>query len=348
MVNVVVVDDSAFVRTTVSRTLNADPRIKVVGVARNGAEAVERVKSLRPDVVTLDIEMPEMDGLTALEIIMKESPTPVVMLSSLTGPQTDATIRALELGAVDFFLKASVASPTETDGTGLGLARTVRLAASVRVGRNERVRPPPRADQQKHAPPAESGAPLARGDKVVVIGASTGGPRALGELFAGLPSGLRASFLVVQHMPAGFTASLAVRLDENSEIRVREAADGDRIRRGAALLAPGGYHMQVKPNGAIELNQGERVHGVRPSVDVTMHSAVESFGGSVRGIVLTGMGADGTDGSGAIRAAGGNVAVEHESTCAVYGMPRSVAEAGHADDIVSLPRMARQIAEMCR
>jgi two-component system chemotaxis response regulator CheB len=345
MVKVLVVDDSAFARSRIVKVLSESPGLQVVGQAVDGADAIRQTKELQPDVVTLDVEMPVMDGLTALEQMMRECPTPVVMVSSLTGPQADATVAALQLGAVDFFLKPSIALPAGTGVTQSDLAKTVMNAATVKVrrldGKNLDVRT------------ASTGAPKtgrARPgsiEQVVLIGSSTGGPKALAAVIPGLPGDLPAAVMVIQHMPAGFTTSLADRLNRASALQVSEATEGDRIGAGKVLLAPGGYHMLVDMSGMISLDEGPPVCGVRPSVDVTALSAVEAFGKNMRAMILTGMGSDGTNGAAAIKAAGGKVSAEHQSTCAVYGMPRSVVEAGWADDIVPLDECAGQIVKMC-
>ena len=342
-VRVLVVDDSAFARSTISKAISSDPQMEVVGTARDGAEALEMVHNLKPQVVTLDVSMPRMDGLAALGRIMAECPTPVVMLSALTGENTEATIKALELGAVDFFLKSSPVNPTGNNGMASGLIDKVKIAARVSpLKLRARAR-----SSRSHIPPRTMGRPSRVKQKVLVIGSSTGGPRALAELIPQLPADIHASILLVQHMPAGFTHSLAKRLDQFSQIRVKEAERGDRLEKTKALLAPGGYHMVVGRSGEISLNQEELVWGVRPAVDVTMESVVKVYGKSSVGVVLTGMGTDGTTGTGLIKRAGGKVAVEHESTCAIYGMPRSVVEAGNTDKIVPLDKMADEIVRMC-
>ena len=342
-VRVLIVDDSAFARFAIARELRLDPAIEVVDFASDGVEAVEKVQALRPDVVTLDVEMPRMDGLGALERIMTTCPTPVVMLSGITSEGAEATIRALELGAVDFFLKPWLSTPAGSgDGTG-GLRARVMTAAAAKVsplwrGRGtERVRTESRP-LPKNIPP----------QMVAVIGSSTGGPRALYQLMPDLPADIPAAVLVVQHMPAGFTKSLAERLGQLSAVGVREAAAGDVLREGEALIAPGNYHMTVTAKGTVELNQGPQECGVRPSVNVTMESAARAFGAAVVGVVLTGMGADGTRGAGLIRAAGGKVVVQDESTCTIYGMPKSAIAAGNVDLVVPLPQMAAEMIHVLK
>lgn len=342
-IRVLVVDDSGFVVASVTRKLQADPAIEVVGSARNGIEAIEKVKSLAPDVVTLDVVMPEMDGLTALGHIMAECPTPVVMLSALTSENAETTIRALEIGAVDFFLKPSAVRP---DGEGTAddtLTAKVKMAAKVDVRpRMPAAVPGNGAHQDRKAPAVH--VPFS---KLVVIGSSTGGPRALMQLIPALPADIPAAILVVQHMPPVFTRSLSERLNQASQIKVSEAQEGSRISRGQALLAPGDYHMVIGDGGRIILNQNPPVQGVRPSVDVTMRSVAEVYRGACVGVVLTGMGSDGTDGASRIKAAGGRILAQDEATSAIYGMPMSVARAGHADKILPLPEIAAEIVKVC-
>lgn len=343
-IKLLVVDDSAFVRSVIAKKLAADPGIEVVGTARDGVDALEQVKRLKPDVVTMDVTMPHLDGLGALERIMDEIPTAVVMLSALTSPQSQATIRALELGAVDFYLKPSVAAPGGTGEAEIELIQKVKVAAGIPKaklvkGAKKTITPPPSSGQKP--------LPASKFNRVVVIGSSTGGPRALGELLPELPGNLPAAYLLVQHMPPGFTNSLAERLNLNAQITVKEAKMGDRVLPGQALVAPGGYHMVLTSDGKIHLHQGQAVCGVRPSVDVTMKSVAEVYGAETLGVVLTGMGSDGTNGSAAIKKAGGSIVVEDEQTCAVYGMPRSVFDSGNADTVLPLDKIGREIVNMC-
>ena len=343
-VRVLVVDDSPFARNALSRTITADPDIEIIGEAGDGVEAIEKVRDLRPDVVTMDVIMPRMDGLTALQHILESYPTAVVMVSALTGKQTNATIKALELGAVDFFLKASRANPVGDGQAADDLPAKIKQAAQVpriRLGLRKGT-PMPR-----RKPVTASKANAGELNKVVTIGCSTGGPRALREFLPSLPGNIGAGMLIVQHMPAGFTRSLAERLNEVCSISVREAVDGDSVQAGVALIAPGGYHMTVSGQGEISLNEKPRVCGVRPSVDVLMESAAKTYRTSTVGVVLTGMGADGTHGAGLIKAAGGKVMVEHESTCAIYGMPKSIVDAGYADMTTPLPEIAEELVRIC-
>jgi two-component system chemotaxis response regulator CheB len=343
-IRVLIVDDSAFARSTIAAKLATDPGIEVVGQARDGVEAVEMTLELKPGVVTMDVTMPRMDGLAALEKIMLECPTPVVMLSALTGEGTEATIRALELGAVDFFLKPSVANPAGAEESTKDLISKIRVAVSARLPRRGRGAPPGPAKQ----PPRKARARSTRLEKVVVIGSSTGGPQALSRLLPALPEDIPAAVLIVQHMPKGFTRSLAERLDQLSQMDVKEAQTGDLAGPGMALLAPGDYHMTIGMDGRIDLNQGPPEHGVRPSVNVTMEAVARVYGAASVGVVLTGMGSDGTRGAGLIKAAGGKVVVQDEATCSVYGMPASVVDAGKADRVLPLLKIAPEIVYLCQ
>ncbi len=343
-IRVLVVDDSKYVVVTVTKKLQSDPEIEVVGSAGNGIEAVEKVKSLRPDVVTMDIIMPEMDGITALQKIMAECPTPVIMLSALTSENAAPTIKALELGAVDFYLKPSAIRPVNTAAEDNELAAKIKTAAASNISRKSSEQEIPAGAPAAAKQDAEK---RTKFNKLVVIGSSTGGPRALMQVVPYIPADIPAAILIVQHMPPVFTRSLAERMAQASKIEVMEAREGDMILRGRALLAPGDFHMVMNDKHNIVLNQEPPSLGVRPSVDHTMKSAAYVFGHSVLGVVLTGMGMDGTLGSSIIKAKGGKIFAQDEATCAVYGMPQSVAKAGCVDKVYPIQKMAQKIAEAC-
>ena len=344
-IRVLVVDDSASVRAALIKGLSADPGIDVIGFARDGVEALSKVKALKPDVVTLDVEMPRMDGVHALEQIMADQPTPVVMVSSLTGGGAETTIRALELGAVDFVLKKAARGTSAVQGLVTELREKVRQAATANVtgGAREISR------RSKAAAAARRRARKARPceKRAVVIASSTGGPQALRRVIPALPGDLPVPVLVVQHLPAGFTARMAQSLDSVSPLRVEEARLGGEVSVGQVLIAPGGVHMRISSNGAIRLTLEEREVGVRPAANATMESAALTYGAGTLGVVLTGMGSDGTRGARLIKDAGGEIIAQDESTCVVYGMPKSVVEAGYADHVVPLPDIASAITDLC-
>ena len=348
--------------------LGSDPDIAVIDIARDGRAAVEKARTLRPDVITMDVEMPVMDGLAALRAIMSERPVPVVMLSALTQEGAAITIQALELGAVDF-----VAKPSHSMTVGLGEIRD-QLVAKVKLAARAKVRAPGVARPGEtrggkvggDALPGGAGhgltipcgrlaggesrkaSPGKESDIAVVIGSSTGGPSALNQVLPALPGDISAGILVVQHMPPGFTRSLAARLAEASAIAVKEAEAGDRLADGVALVAPGGHHMSVSDDGEVVLSTDPPRNGVRPSVDTTMESAARVYGDRLVGVVLTGMGKDGAAGMAAIKAAGGRTIAEHESTCVIYGMPKAVIEQGLADVVVPIQEVADAIVELVR
>lgn len=334
-IRVLVVDDSPFIRHVLTKYLEADPDIVVVGEARDGMDALIKIPALKPDVITLDVEMPRMDGLATLQRIMAQFPTPVVMLSALTQRGARITIQALMWGAVDFVSKPAAA---------VGIYRVIEeLSVKIKVA----ARSSPSSAAPLLSRPSKLGPqPFRSNDALVIICASTGGPRALQQIFSGLPADLSAAVVAVQHMPPGFTQSLAQRLNEKSTFTVQEAAQGDRLARGLALLVPGDYHLQFARDKRITLDQGPRRNHLRPAADVSMESAAAHYGSAVLGVILTGMGSDGTDGARRIKAVGGKVIAEHESTSVVYGMPRSVVEAGLADRVVPLPEMIPTLIEL--
>lgn len=332
-IRVLVVDDSAFVRKAVERMLSTVDDIEVVGFAADGVEGLAKARELRPDVVTLDVKMPRLGGLETLERLMVEQPVPVLLMSTLTQEGAEVTLRGLELGAMDFVDKSSV-QPMSMLSLAEELVAKIRALGGARV----RARPPGArpAGRAESAPPAEC----------VVVAASTGGPTALQSVVSGLPAGFPAAILVVQHIPRGFTRSLAERLDARSAIPVREARDGEALLPGTVLVAPAGIHTKLSRRGGtvtVVLDEEPREALHRPSADVLMASAAEVFGPRALGVVLTGMGADGTEGLRAIREKGGLTLAEAEETCVIYGMPKAAAEAGVVHRVVPLDRVAGEI-----
>jgi len=361
-IRVMVVEDSAYMRYVLSEILSEAPDIEVIEKARDGLDALERLETSLPDVITLDIQMPRMDGLTFLSESRKKYRVPTIMISSLTYEGAEDTIKALEMGAVDFVPKPSGVMSLTLEDIKEEMIRKVRMASSIKpmlLRDPEPVIEP----EEKAYPAADEAAPseavseskvaikariplpekVLTLKKVVVIGCSTGGPRALTEIVPLLPSDLSACVIIVQHMPPRFTTSLAERLNAISAIKVSEAKNGDKVTPGTVYVAPGDFHIRVGRSDTIYLSQESQKHGVRPSVDVLMKSIAETYGRKALGVVLTGMGVDGKEGSKAMKDAGSTVFAEHESSCVVYGMPRAVIESGCADRILTLSVIADEI-----
>jgi two-component system chemotaxis response regulator CheB len=345
-IRVLVVDDSAFMRFTIVKRISESPSITVVGSAKDGIEALELIPKLNPDVVTLDVEMPRLDGLSTLKQIMEKYPRPVIMLSSLTKEGALETVQALTYGAVDFVakpdLKANMAAILEE------VEAKIITAAKAKVKTIRRNIPADAFLTNENKEILVKKASLQHriitgADTIVVIGSSTGGPRALNTLVPELPINPEAAYVIIQHMPVGFTRSLADRLNANSILNVKEAEPGDQLRIGQVLLAPGGFHMVFDKTGTVSLNQNPPMHGVRPAVDVTLLSLAQNFGKQIISVTLTGMGSDGTTGASLVHSTGGIVLTESEESCVVWGMPRSVYEAGIANKVVLLHDMSKEI-----
>jgi two-component system chemotaxis response regulator CheB len=342
---VLVVDDSAFMRQIVSELVQSSGEFRVVGTARNGYDALKKIHALDPDLVTLDVEMPELDGIAALGYIMSESPRPVVMLSGAGAGNGDAlTIRALELGAVDFVRKPSGRISLDVSAVRERLLDALRACAHANLrGVDVLARP-------RSGTPSDGTTAAPRGaTRIVAIAASTGGPRALAELVPQLPAELEAAVLVVQHMPAGFTRSLAERLDHQSQLAVAEARHGEPLVHGRVYVAPGGRHLGVRVDEGVPvlaLEDGAPVWGVRPAADPLFRSLALRFGPAVVGVVLTGMGRDGAEGLRAIHDAGGVGIAQDRATSVIYGMPQAALAAGGADRVLPLGAIADAIAEL--
>lgn len=331
---VLVVDDSAFMRKMISEIIDGSDAFRVIGTARHGNDALRQIHALDPEIVTLDVEMPELDGLATLGYIMSEMPRPVVMLSAAaSGGKDDPTIRALELGALDFVRKPSGPISLDLATVAETLLGALRAALQVNLG-GVRMLARPRLVPTM---------PVAGGGKVatraVAIATSTGGPRALAEVVPMLAADMDAAVLIVQHMPKGFTHSLAQRLDALSAITVVEAQHGEAVQSNRAYVAPGGKHMRVAANGGapmIVLEESPPLHGVRPAADPMFRSVAAVFGGQTVGVVLTGMGRDGAQGLRAIREAGGKGVVQDQATSTIYGMPQAALQIAGADRIAPL------------
>lgn len=380
MIRVLIADDSAFMRKVLSDLFKSQSDFEVVGTAVNGQDAIEKVKKFQPDVLTLDVIMPVMDGLNALAVIMDQCPLPVVMVSSTTQKGTNETIRALALGAVDFVSKAGGAI-SKIDTIKDEILVKCRLAAKTHARKSFSVSKPlvyapkptnfeptsrrievrrrtglvvgqkPTVNRIASTTPPVRGVLPSTGKKLIVIGTSTGGPQALQAVITRLPRNLPCGVVIVQHMPAGFTKSLAERLDSISEIAVKEAEHDEIIRSGQVYIAPGDYHLRIVPAGGNErkivLSQEPRVGNLRPTVNYMFESAAR-FGKDLVSVIMTGMGSDGCEGMKKIKATGGYSIAQDENSCVVYGMPKAVVDAGLADEIRPLDKIAEAIVEAVR
>ena len=382
-VKVLVVDDSGFFRRRVSEILSSDTTIQVVGTATNGKEAIEQALALKPDVITMDYEMPMMDGITAVRHIMQRCPTPVLMFSSLTHEGARVTLDALDAGAVDFLPKnfedisrnpdkvkqmlcekvhsisrsnrrfggfgsthSTTAAPAPTSSPATSSLRSSPTAATAARPAPAPARPSSAAHAPAHHAPT-SPAPKRKAYKLVAIGTSTGGPVALQRVLTQLPANFPAPIVLIQHMPAAFTKAFAERLDKLCRISVKEAEDGDILRPGLALLAPGGKQMMVDGRGAVKILPGDERLNYKPCVDITFGSAAKSYGDKVLAVVLTGMGADGREGARLLKQGGSHIWAQDEASCVIYGMPMAIVKADLADAVYSLDDIGRHLVEAC-
>ena len=379
VVKVLVVDDSGFFRRRVSEILSADPTIQVIGTATNGKEAIDQALALKPDVITMDYEMPLMDGITAVRHIMQRCPTPVLMFSSLTHEGARVTLDALDAGAVDFLPKnfedisrnpekvkqmlcekvhsisrsnrrlSSYSAPAPVVPTPAPAPRPALggFAPCAPAVSPPPVRTTPIASRGAPAPTSASAAPKRKAYRLVAIGTSTGGPVALQRVLTQLPGNFPAPIVLVQHMPAAFTKAFAERLDKLCRISVKEAEDGDILRPGLALLAPGGKQMMIDGRGAVRILPGDERLNYKPCVDITFGSAAKSFGDKVLAVVLTGMGADGREGARMLKQGGSQVWAQDEASCVIYGMPMAIVKANLADAVYSLDDIGKHLVEAC-
>lgn len=344
--NVLVVDDSAVVRQALTAVLS-EKRGFCVAVAADPLIAMEKMKRFTPDVILLDLEMPRMDGMTFLEKLMTQSPVPVVLCSGLTGPRTEAAIRALEIGAVDIITKPKIGIRGFLEESAVLLEDTVRAAATARVSKFRRLR----EQSSKYysadvvIPPAHIATSTQQSEKIIAMGASTGGTEALLQVLAQMPENCP-GIVAVQHMPEGFTAAFAKRLNSLCRIEIKEAADGDKIGPGRAFIAPGNRHTLVRRLGAsyfLEVRDGPLVSRHRPSVNVLFRSVAQAAGCSATGVLMTGMGDDGADGLLEMKQADAFTIAQDEASCVVFGMPREAIQRGAAEEILPLARIAGAI-----
>ena len=343
-IRVLVVDDSALMRKLIPAILARDTSIEVIGTAMDGAFALKKIEELRPDVVTLDLEMPRMDGMEMLRLIMRRAPLPVILFSTHSKEGGYATLKALALGAVDFLAKPKDAAAGRLEEIADQLIAKIKIAKHA----TKRKLPPavvaedfPAGKRKKESRPA---LPPRR---VIAVGISTGGPNALQYMLSQIPTDFLSAIVVVQHMPEGFTGMFAKRLDECTPLDVHEARSGDLLLAGRVLICPGNRHVMVRrmPRGdMVVLSDGAPVNGHRPSVDVLFHSVAQEFALTAVGVLMTGMGDDGAEGLGAIKAAGGATIAQSEETCVVSGMPRAAIQRGYADKIIPLDDMGHYLA----
>ncbi len=353
-IRVLLVDDSSFMRKVLHAIVSADPQMEVVGQAKDGNEAIAMAQSLRPDVITMDINMPHLDGLQATEQIMSQNPRPIVIVSSETRDGAASTLVALELGAIDFISKPSSGIDLDMNSVGADLNRKLKMAAKVHVVRTATRSKAHAGAAHRSAPPAPSaegtGSAAAAGSRfpLVVIAASTGGPAAVMRLAPNLPKDLPAAVVLVQHMPASFTSQYAIQLADAAEIAVKEAAANEALAPGILYVCPGSHHLRISPKGRIVLDSGARISGYRPCADVAMETAAGWAGPMTTGVVLTGMGNDGSRGAQAIYSAGGTVLVQDEATSVIFGMPAEVIKTGFVSQVLPLDQIAAAIEKRVR
>ncbi len=353
-IRVLIVDDSASVRQMLTQILESDPGIEVVGVAGDPYIAVQRISENPPDVITLDVEMPRMDGLTFLDRIMSQHPIPTVICSTLTEAGSDIALQALERGAVDIITKPRVGTREFFEESRLRICETIKSAArarlrKLRINRPAPVAPKLTADAVLDRPTAHPTV-IQTTEKVVVVGASTGGTEALREFLEAMPADCP-GIAIVQHMPEHFTARFAERLNQLCRLTVKEATGGDSVIRGQALIAPGNRHLLMKRSGAryyVELNDGPLVSRHRPSVDVLFRSAARYAGRNVVGVIMTGMGDDGSKGMLEMKQAGAVNIAQDEDSCIVFGMPAEAIKLGGVDRVLPLDRIAAEVVRLCR
>lgn len=335
MIKVLIVDDSALMRRMISDILKSDSEIEVVDTAINGKFGVEKAKSRNPDVIIMDVEMPEMSGIEALKQIMNEKPVPVIMLSAFTKEGSAYTIEALGAGAIDFIEKPSGSTPAEFERINALLIEKIKAASKAKI-RNLIVKAKKeKVERRTFFNPTRK--------KIIVIGTSTGGPMTLERILTELPDNMPSPLLIVQHMPPGFTKPFAERLNSICDIEVKEATNGEKIKDGVAYIAPGGFHMELEETDGdvfVALNMEPSELGVRPNVNKLFKSASAIFKENTIGIILTGMGNDGSEGAKAIKNMKGTIIAEAEESCVIFGMPKEVIKAGLADEVVPLEKIA--------
>jgi two-component system chemotaxis response regulator CheB len=335
LIDVLVVDDSAFMRKVLTDILNEDPAINVIETASNGNEAIEKTALLRPDVITMDVEMPGINGIKTVRRIMKDYPTPIIMVSAYTKEGAEKTIKALEAGAIDFVEKPGGTISLKIREVKQDILKKVKIAKKANIPYTK-----------KEAGLIKKPIHKLKMKTLIIIAASTGGPQAIYLLLSQLPRNFPSSIIVVQHMPKGFTGAFAKRLNQNCKIKVREAKDGDILKDGEVLIAPGDFHLELNNSNEIKLNKKPPFHGIRPSADITMNSASDAFDGNIIGVVLSGMGKDGAIGVRKIKRKGGIIIAQDRETSVVHGMPKAALETGFVDHILPLSKITGKLTEI--
>ena len=352
---VLICDDSSYMRKVLQHIVASDPQLEVAGEARDGRDAVSQAALLRPDVITMDINMPVMDGLQATEVIMSSNPRPILIVSSESRAGADITLKALELGAIDFVPKPSAGVDLDMSSVREDICRKLKMASKVRVVRtasrtrlaHEIANSTPRSEPGMEPAPIRRTQPSAVDPEahfpLVVIAASTGGPATLMKMMPSFPSGFPGAILVIQHMPGNFTGQFSNQLNDVCALKVKEAQDGEPLAEGTVYVCPGGNHLQISQSGRIVLREGPRKNGYLPCADISMISAAEFAGPMTVGVVLTGMGNDGVEGAIAIRQAGGSVVVQDELSSVIFGMNAEVIKASAADVVVPLDEIVSSV-----
>lgn len=335
MIDVLVVEDSAFMRKVITEILEADPEIQVVDNAINGLDGVKKASLLKPDVITMDVEMPNMDGIEAVKKIMKTNPTPIIMISAYTKKGAQKTIETLIAGAVDFVEKPGGPISLNIRDIKEEITKKVKIASKANI-KTTKKRKIVSVDKKKMS------------DSLVMIAASTGGPKIITSIFKKLPRDFPAPIVVVQHMPGSFTKAFAKRLNEHSSISVMEGKEGSFLNKGKAFIAPGDFHLEFSNDRKIMLNKKPALHGVRPSADITMNSASENFDGNLIGVILSGMGKDGSIGVRNISRRGGYVIAQDKDTSVVHGMPKSAIDSGCVDLVLPANEIADKLISLVK
>jgi two-component system chemotaxis response regulator CheB len=357
-VRVLIVDDSAFMRKVLQSIIATDPQLEIVGEARDGREAIAMAESLRPDVISMDIMMPHVDGLQATQAIMSKNPRPIVIVSSEAREGAEPTLRALELGAIDFVPKPSSGIDLDMNSIRDEICRKLRLASRVRVVRTAKsfaapVQAPPENNPYTKVSLPSNGngngngnghaaKPTVAGGRhpVVVIASSTGGPQTLMQLIPAIPRDFPGTIILVQHMPGTFTAQFSKQLAEVAGLRVKEAEHGEELLPGTIYVCPGSHHLRISGSGRIDLQEGERINGYRPCADIALETAAAFAGPMCVGVILTGMGADGSKGVPAVKAGGGHVIAQDEATAVIFGMPAEAIKTGAVDQVLGIESIA--------